>query len=223
MADLLTLYGVPTRERERLLGLAATANEPGWWHRFNDMLPSWFQAYVGLEEAAARIRTYEVQFVPGCCRRGVRPRGHHARPRRASRPRRSNAGSTCAWSASACSTSPTAPLLGGHRRGGAAPPHRRRRGDAGAARAPARPHARSRTSRSRSCRSASAATAPRAAPFSILRFTDTTCPTWSTSSSSPAPSTWTSARTSTATARSWSGCARSAPPRARRMRSCADH
>jgi hypothetical protein len=28
-------------------------------------MPNWFQPYVGLEEAAALIRTYEVQFIPG--------------------------------------------------------------------------------------------------------------------------------------------------------------
>ncbi|MFI7635226.1 helix-turn-helix domain-containing protein [Nonomuraea sp. NPDC049400] len=66
VADLLTLYGVEDKQaRAAVLDLVATANEPGWWHRFNDVLPTWFQAYVGLEEAAARIRTYEVQFVPG--------------------------------------------------------------------------------------------------------------------------------------------------------------
>ncbi|MGI5274419.1 helix-turn-helix domain-containing protein [Nonomuraea sp. CA-218870] len=66
VADLLTLYGVTDdKARDAVLDLVATANEPGWWHRFNDILPTWFQAYVGLEEAATRIRTYEVQFVPG--------------------------------------------------------------------------------------------------------------------------------------------------------------
>jgi len=66
VADLLTLYGVEDEaQRSAVLELAEKANEPGWWHRFNDLLPSWFQAYVGLEEAASRIRTYEVQFIPG--------------------------------------------------------------------------------------------------------------------------------------------------------------
>lgn len=66
VADLLTLYGItdPT-EREALLRLARDANSPGWWHRYGDVLPSWFQAYLGLEAAATRIRTYELQFVPG--------------------------------------------------------------------------------------------------------------------------------------------------------------
>ncbi|GAA3278846.1 MULTISPECIES: helix-turn-helix domain-containing protein [Dactylosporangium] len=66
VADLLTLYGVDDgEERSRLLALARDANNPGWWHRFGDVLPSWFHSYLGLEAAAALIRTYEVQFVPG--------------------------------------------------------------------------------------------------------------------------------------------------------------
>ncbi|GAA3047904.1 helix-turn-helix transcriptional regulator [Kitasatospora albolonga] len=66
VADLLSLYGVDDgAEREALLGLVREANKSGWWHSFNDVLPGWFQTYVGLEEAAAQIRTYEVQFIPG--------------------------------------------------------------------------------------------------------------------------------------------------------------
>jgi transcriptional regulator with XRE-family HTH domain len=66
VADLLTLYGVEDDvERSSLLELARDANTPGWWHRYSDILPSWFQSYLGLEAAASLIRTYEVQFVPG--------------------------------------------------------------------------------------------------------------------------------------------------------------
>lgn len=66
VADLLTLYGVTEpAEREALLKLARDANNPGWWHRYGDVLPAWFQSYLGLEAAAALIRSYEVQFVPG--------------------------------------------------------------------------------------------------------------------------------------------------------------
>jgi hypothetical protein len=66
VADLLTLYGVTDeQERRSLLELARQANNPGWWHRFGDVSPTWLQAYLGLEPAATLIRTYEVQFVPG--------------------------------------------------------------------------------------------------------------------------------------------------------------
>jgi transcriptional regulator with XRE-family HTH domain len=66
VADLLSLYGVcDERERELLLSLVAQANAPGWWHDYDDVVPSWFESYVGLEQAASAIRNYEVQFVPG--------------------------------------------------------------------------------------------------------------------------------------------------------------
>nr|WP_229806070.1 helix-turn-helix transcriptional regulator [Microbispora rosea] len=66
VADLLTLYGVTDEdEREALLSLVAQANAPGWWHKYDDVLPSWFEAYIGLEQAASTIRSYDVQFVPG--------------------------------------------------------------------------------------------------------------------------------------------------------------
>jgi hypothetical protein len=66
VADLLTLYGLDDdEERTRLLALARDANTPGWWHRYGDVLPSWFQSYLGLEAAASLVRSYEVQFVPG--------------------------------------------------------------------------------------------------------------------------------------------------------------
>ncbi|WP_433665060.1 helix-turn-helix domain-containing protein [Nocardia sp. CA-128927] len=64
--DLLSLYGVDdTIERERFLDLARQANEPGWWHRYSDLLPQWFGTYLGLEQAASKIRTYEAHLVPG--------------------------------------------------------------------------------------------------------------------------------------------------------------
>ncbi|MEU4155942.1 helix-turn-helix transcriptional regulator [Actinoplanes sp. NPDC026670] len=66
VADLLTMYGVSdSAERDALIGLARQANNPGWWQHFGDVLPTWFQAYLGLEAAASLIRTYEIQFVPG--------------------------------------------------------------------------------------------------------------------------------------------------------------
>ncbi|OHV36005.1 MULTISPECIES: helix-turn-helix domain-containing protein [Pseudofrankia] len=64
--DLLTLYGVTGEtEREQVLALVRAANEQGWWQPYSDVLPSWFQPYIGLEESASLIRTYELQFVPG--------------------------------------------------------------------------------------------------------------------------------------------------------------
>ncbi|WP_028925075.1 helix-turn-helix domain-containing protein [Pseudonocardia acaciae] len=64
--DLLTLYGVTDEQRrEALLALADQTNAPGWWHKYADVLPNWFEMYIGLEQAASVIRTYQLQFVPG--------------------------------------------------------------------------------------------------------------------------------------------------------------
>lgn len=66
IADLLTLYGVTDeKERDAVRELARRASAPGWWHDYSDVLPPWFEAYVGLEEAASQIRACEVQFIPG--------------------------------------------------------------------------------------------------------------------------------------------------------------
>jgi hypothetical protein len=66
VTDLLTMYGVSDPgEREVFLEMVRRANEPGWWHRYTDLMPNWFHEYIGLEESASRIQTYELQFVPG--------------------------------------------------------------------------------------------------------------------------------------------------------------
>jgi transcriptional regulator with XRE-family HTH domain len=66
VADLLTLYGITDeQQRHAFLALVERANEPGWWRQYNDVLSTWFETYLGLEQASSVIRTYEVQFVPG--------------------------------------------------------------------------------------------------------------------------------------------------------------
>jgi transcriptional regulator with XRE-family HTH domain len=66
VADLLTLYRITDPdERTQFLALAQRANAPGWWHNYADLLPGWFETFLGLEQASSVIRTYECQFVPG--------------------------------------------------------------------------------------------------------------------------------------------------------------
>jgi transcriptional regulator with XRE-family HTH domain len=66
IADLLTMYGVNDPvERESFLEMVRQSNLPGWWRRYTDVIPGWFNDYVGLEESASRIQGYEHQFVPG--------------------------------------------------------------------------------------------------------------------------------------------------------------
>jgi len=86
VADLLTFYGVTDeQQRDALRDLARSANARGWWHDYSDVLPSWFEAYIGLEEAATSVRAYEIQFVPGLLQtedyaRAVTLLGHHGAP-----------------------------------------------------------------------------------------------------------------------------------------------
>ena len=64
--DLLTLYGVTDEDmRSKFLALAEQSNTPDWWTKYNDILPDWFETYLGLEAAASTIRSFEVQFVHG--------------------------------------------------------------------------------------------------------------------------------------------------------------
>jgi transcriptional regulator with XRE-family HTH domain len=66
VADLLTLYGVTDEPvRASMLALARQANSPGWWAKYSDILPDWFEPYLGLETAASLIRSFELQFVHG--------------------------------------------------------------------------------------------------------------------------------------------------------------
>ncbi|WP_328407446.1 helix-turn-helix domain-containing protein [Streptomyces violaceus] len=63
---LLQLYGTDDYEVSVLLKLLRRAGEPGWWQRYDKrLMPEWFDRLVGLQEAAATIRTFEIQYVPG--------------------------------------------------------------------------------------------------------------------------------------------------------------
>ena len=86
IVDLLALYGVTDEEeREAVLSLMRQANTRGWWHVHSDLLPSWFEMYLRLEQVAKVVRTYQVQFVPGLMQneeyaRAVITHGHRAQP-----------------------------------------------------------------------------------------------------------------------------------------------
>lgn len=66
VTDLLAMYGVADPDqRETFLEMMRQSNQPGWWHRYSDLVADWFSDYLGLEESASRIQTWEQQFVPG--------------------------------------------------------------------------------------------------------------------------------------------------------------
>jgi transcriptional regulator with XRE-family HTH domain len=86
IADLLTLYGVTDEaHRQGTLDLARRANAPDWWAKYSDIMPDWFEMYLGLEAAASVIRTFELQFVNGLFQteeyaRAVTMLGHKSAP-----------------------------------------------------------------------------------------------------------------------------------------------
>ncbi len=59
------LYGASTDMTEALVALAKETKAKGWWQAYGDVLPEWFDLYVGLEAAASRIAWYESELVPG--------------------------------------------------------------------------------------------------------------------------------------------------------------
>jgi hypothetical protein len=64
--SLLMAYGITDpAEIDAFLALARDASKPGWWHSYNDVLPTWFRTLIGLEEAAALIRGYDPHSIPG--------------------------------------------------------------------------------------------------------------------------------------------------------------
>jgi transcriptional regulator with XRE-family HTH domain len=62
---LLELYGVQPGDVASLVQVARDARQRGWWQAYSDVLPGWFEMYVGLEQAASEIFTFEVSLVPG--------------------------------------------------------------------------------------------------------------------------------------------------------------
>jgi transcriptional regulator with XRE-family HTH domain len=63
--ELLEIYGVTGAEADSLVQLAREARQKGWWHTYGRALPTWFEAYVGLEAAAVRFRDFQSMVMPG--------------------------------------------------------------------------------------------------------------------------------------------------------------
>ncbi|WP_281919249.1 helix-turn-helix domain-containing protein [Nocardia sputorum] len=59
------VYGAPPDLLEPLRALARDTKAKGWWTAYGDVIPEGFDVYIGLEEAAGRLFTYENELVPG--------------------------------------------------------------------------------------------------------------------------------------------------------------
>jgi transcriptional regulator with XRE-family HTH domain len=62
---MCTVYRATPRMTEVLIGLAQESKAKGWWQAYGDVVPSWFELYVGLEQAARRLRSFAPTLIPG--------------------------------------------------------------------------------------------------------------------------------------------------------------
>jgi transcriptional regulator with XRE-family HTH domain len=64
--QMLETYGViDAAQRQVLVDMAREGHRKGWWAAYDDVLPSGFDIYVGLEAETAGIRSYEISVVHG--------------------------------------------------------------------------------------------------------------------------------------------------------------
>ncbi|MQY21636.1 helix-turn-helix domain-containing protein [Nocardia macrotermitis] len=63
---LCEMYGAPADLTEALVGLVAETKKPGWWHsNFADLIPAHFDLFIGLEEVAERMTSFQLTLIPG--------------------------------------------------------------------------------------------------------------------------------------------------------------
>ena len=59
------IYGAPTDLVAPLTALAKETKARGWWTGYSDVIAEGFEVYIGLEEAARAMATYENELIPG--------------------------------------------------------------------------------------------------------------------------------------------------------------
>ncbi|MBF6137229.1 helix-turn-helix domain-containing protein [Nocardia puris] len=62
---LLALYGVDEKHIDRVVSLAARADQNPWWTPFGEVLPDWFKTFVGLEGMCEGLFAFESMKLPG--------------------------------------------------------------------------------------------------------------------------------------------------------------
>ncbi|GAA5068449.1 helix-turn-helix domain-containing protein [Nocardia callitridis] len=61
---LCRVYRASEEETEALLGLVEETKRTGWWHAYGDTSPTDFNLFLGLEEAAKRLVSYQTTLLP---------------------------------------------------------------------------------------------------------------------------------------------------------------
>lgn len=66
LTTMFEMYGVVDPvQRQALIDMARDGHRKGWWARYDDVLPTGFDIYVGLEAEASALRVFEDQVVHG--------------------------------------------------------------------------------------------------------------------------------------------------------------
>ena len=66
LAAMLEMYGVTDPgQRQVLVDMAREGHRKGWWSVYDDVLPTGFGIYVGLEAEAAGVRSFEGEVING--------------------------------------------------------------------------------------------------------------------------------------------------------------
>ncbi|HEX6077067.1 MAG TPA: helix-turn-helix transcriptional regulator [Micromonosporaceae bacterium] len=65
VAGMCLIYGASREMTEALVALSKETGDAGWWRSYNGAIPAWFDTFVGLEQAANRIRIFSSEFIPG--------------------------------------------------------------------------------------------------------------------------------------------------------------
>jgi hypothetical protein len=59
------MYNASAEITEVLVGLSRESKAKGWWHAYGDVVPGWFELYVGMEQAASHLHLYAPSVIPG--------------------------------------------------------------------------------------------------------------------------------------------------------------
>jgi len=59
------VYGAGSDLTGALMALAKETKAKGWWHSYGDVIPTWLDVYISLQEAATALSVYQSELVPG--------------------------------------------------------------------------------------------------------------------------------------------------------------
>ncbi|WP_225727132.1 MULTISPECIES: helix-turn-helix transcriptional regulator [unclassified Nocardia] len=62
---LCQMYGATEKKTNVLLGLTEETKRTGWWYAYNDAIPDGFDLFIGMEEAAKKLISYQNALLPG--------------------------------------------------------------------------------------------------------------------------------------------------------------